>query len=220
MNTIWFFGDSFTYGDGCLPGFEYYDKYPNEDTRIWTTRIAEEYNFIEKNLSERGCSTPMIINSLINNLSKIKPHDMVILSDSLPSRTLGVNSKRRKIELVTTDIFETHHGLDNFFEYEIERESFLNHIINNILPYENIWKTFYEKQIEALQTELLNRKVEFYFWSHSIWALRKDSFISIREHTNGKIDDGHFSWEGHSQMTKIISEAIKNKKYIIHKKLL
>jgi len=220
MNTIWFFGDSFTYGDGCLPGFEYYNTHPSVDNRIWTTRIAEEYSFIEKNLSERGCSTPMIINSLINNLSKIKPHDMVIISDSLPSRTLGVNSKRRKIELVTTDIFETHHGLDNFFEYEIERESFLNHIINNILPYEDIWKVFYEKQIESLQTELLNREVEFYFWSHSMWALRTDSFISIREHTNGKIDDGHFSWEGHSQMTKIISEAIENKKYIIHKKLL
>jgi len=220
MNNIWFFGDSFTYGDGCLPGFDYYEKYPSDDMRIWTTRISQQYNSIERNLSERGCSTPMIINSLINNLSNIKFGDIVILSDSLPSRTLGVNSKRRKIELVTTDIFETHHGLDNFFEYEIERESFLNHIINNIIPYESIWKKFYENQIESLQLELLNRGVEFYFWSHSMWSLRRDSFVRIREHTNGKIDDGHFSWEGHSQMTKIISEAIKNKKYIIHKKLL
>jgi len=220
MNNIWFFGDSFTYGDGCLPGFEYYENYKSDDTRIWTTRVANEYNLLEKNLSERGCSTPMIINTLINNLSNIKKDDTVILSDSLPTRTLGVNSKRRKVELVTTDIFETHHGLDNFFEYEIERESFLNYIINNILPYEAIWKQFYEKQILSLQTELLNRGVHFYFWSHSMWALRKDSFISISQDTNYKIEDGHFSWKGHSQMTKIVLDAITNKKYIIHKKLL
>lgn len=220
MNTSWFFGDSFTYGDGCLPGFEYYEKYPNPSGKIWTTIISEKYNFIERNLAERGCSTPMIINTLINNLSNIKSGDMVILSDSLPSRTLGVNSKRKKIELVTTDIFETHHGLDNFFEYEEERESFLNYIINNILPYESIWKKFYEKQILSLQTELLNRGVEFYFWSHSMWALRPDSFISIKEDTNYKINDGHFSWYGHLQMAMLISQSIEIKKYIIHKKII
>ena len=69
-NTAWFFGDSFTYGDGCRKGFEYYEKYPNG--KLWTTIVSEKLNLSEKNLGRPGNSIPMILNELITNLVNFK----------------------------------------------------------------------------------------------------------------------------------------------------
>lgn len=216
-NNIWFFGDSFTYGEGCRLGFEYYEEVLFEDKKLWTTIVADSLNLNEKNLGIRGGSTPSIIHTLISNLPNIKKNDYVIIGDSLPTRTFAMNEKMKKVRSVTTDIFEQEYGLHNFFESTESQISLLNYINSNIIPYSKEWKLFYETQIESLQKYLLKNNVMCYYWSHLLWAAAPNRYHTINKHTDSKIKDNHFSWIGHLEFSKYILKAIENKKYIIHR---
>jgi len=219
-NTAWFFGDSFTYGEGCREGFEYYDKIEYDDKRIWTTIVSDKLNLKEKNLGERGCATPKIFSNVIECINEFKEGDYVIISDSLPNRILGVNEKLKKVQSITTDIFEEEYHLDNFFESNDSKYTMMEYLHQNIIPNETVWRIFYERQIEQLQKFLLSKNINCYYWAHELWARSTKKYNRITDHSEGKIDDGHFSWIGHREFSEHILNSIGKKKYIIHKNFI
>ena len=193
-NTCWFFGDSFTNGDGCKPEDSYYKKYPNG--KLWTTRVSNHFEMNEKNISRGGCSNQYILNNIILNLPNIDEKDIVILSDTIPTRTLwydDTNEQRHSIIEESESVF--HNNQDKVI---------LNYITEQLLPHEKEWENFYLKQYESLLNELQLRNVKVLFWSYKLWYPPNNTFQTIWDDTEGDIDNGHWSWLGHKQMSEYI----------------
>ena len=89
MNKIYFFGDSFTFGEGCREGFEYYDTIEYADKILWTTYVSDFLKLEEVNLGQRGCSSPHILSTLLEYSPEFEKGDYVIFSDSLPNRIVS-----------------------------------------------------------------------------------------------------------------------------------
>ena len=78
MKTCWFFGDSFTRGDNCHRGDEYYEMTYIDGCKRWTELVSEHLNGIEKNCAWGGNSNQHILHELICNLINYKEGDWVI----------------------------------------------------------------------------------------------------------------------------------------------
>ena len=216
--TCWLFGDSFTYGEGCREGFEYYDTIDYNDKRIWSTIVSDELNLKEKNLGERGCSSPHILSTLIEYSPEFQKGDYVIFSDSLPNRIISTNQKIKKVETVIADGFDSFYRLDNFFENLESKQVMLDYLYHHVLPYPNAYSNFYSRQFEQLQKLFLKNGINSFFWSYTMWAQNMKKYERISTNTN--IKDGHFSWQGHKEFSEMILHCIKNKKHIIHKNVI
>ena len=221
MNKLWCFGDSFTYGHGCRPGYEYYDKYPDNRGLLWTEVIANTLKLKQKNLGIPGNSNPNITNQVLKNLTKIKKKDVVILSDTLPYRTLLFDSHTDQIAPITTDILilPENSNLENdffnqrYFKTNKEKEVFLDYIYSFKLPYENKWREYYEKQLMYIQTHLLSLGIETYFWSHKRWDY-PSPFETIFKATEKEVGDGHWSWKGHQDFSNYLLQRIQKQEYL------
>lgn len=218
MSKIYFFGDSFTFGEGCREGFEYYDTIRYDDKRIWTKHVSDFLKLEEVNLGQRGCSSPHILSTLLEYLPEFEKGDYVVFSDSLPNRIVSANQKIQKIETVIADEFDSFYGLDNFFENQESKKSLLDYLYHHVLPYPQAYSNFYSRQFEQIQKFLLKNGVNSFFWSYTMWAQHMNKYQRISSHTT--IKDGHFSWKGHKEFSEMILHCIKNKKHIIHKNFI
>ena len=89
MNTLWTFGDSFTFGHGCRldgPLSEYCLNYKKEGDDIWPNHLGKLLNLNVKNYGKCGASNDFIIDSIINNWDSFKENDYVIIGISYHNR--------------------------------------------------------------------------------------------------------------------------------------
>lgn len=205
MNNIWFFGDCFTWGYGCHPKDPYY-AYKTENDEIWTTLVAKKLDYLEKKPYYGYGAMDYIINLWISNLKNIKKNDIVIVSDTVPDGILCVVDN--KVDSINALSWKNA-DIDNFSN----KDNLLNYIFTEKKPFREIWSKFYYTQIQNIAIELLNRDVKSFFWSHQLYKKHK-KFERINDATNNKIDDIHFSWQGHRQMADYILTKIQNDDYI------
>ena len=193
--TCWFFGDSFTNGDGCMSEDPYYKKYP--DGKLWTSIVSSHLEMNEKNISRGGCSNQYILNKLILNFPNFVEGDYVIVSDTIPTRTLWYDDdNEQRHSIIEDSISDDKKQVD---------ETILNYITEQLVPHEKEWEKFYLNQYEILLNELsMNRNVRVLFWSYKLWYPPNNTFQTIWEQTEGEIKNGHWSWLGHKQMSEYI----------------
>jgi len=225
MGKLWCFGDSFTAGHGCKPGYEYYDNYPDNVGYIWTEIVAKELQLEEVNLGIPGNSLPNIISQIIENLNNFKKGDYVVLTNTYPFRTLYPNIERSKITELTTDllIYPDHIGhlpeskqhMESRFKSKADKYDIVSYISSAILPYEKLWLEFYSTQICLLQDHLLSLGIKALYWDYSLWNSPTSylRFETIHYGTQGTVEDGHWSWQGHKDFAKYLLERINKKQY-------
>src|SRR6056300_722443 len=93
MEKIWFFGDSITKGVGCLKGDPYYDS----NKKIFVDIVSDTLGLSYKNYALDGASNEWILHNLLVYSDFMKPHDIVIVSDSLPWGTMMYNKEKDKL---------------------------------------------------------------------------------------------------------------------------
>lgn len=225
MNKLWCFGDSFTYGHGCRPGYEYFDKGIHPAGTIWTTLIAKSLSLEEVNLGIPGNAMPNILNQIIYNLKNFKKGDHIILTNTLPIRVMYPNIERTKIEHLTTDLLlypdnpmhlkEHKDHLKLRFKRKEDRYDIVNYISSAVLPNTQLWLNHYTNQLIEVQNYLLKFEMEVFFWDYSIWNSPKSylNFETIDYDTKGKIKDGHWSWQGHKDFAEYLLKRISKKEY-------
>ena len=89
MNTIWGFGDSFTFGHGCRPDGplpEYYNEYRKEGDGVWLDLVADRMGMNAINMGECGISNQIILDKLIASWKSIKNEDIVVVGYTLWGR--------------------------------------------------------------------------------------------------------------------------------------
>ena len=224
MNKSYFFGDSFTFGDGCVlsedRNFEYYNKFPNG--KIWTTIVSEFLNTKEINLGISGNSNQNIINQIIENLNNFNNGDYIFISNTRPIRIVHPNFKVGKITNLTSDLFlqtdntpEYKEFLKIFFKNKSDQLDVLNYIYSAMLNNESMWSDFYDNQFTHLNHFLNSLNIKTFNWHHTMWALdMRCEFETINKNTNGEIKDNHWSWNGHRSFSKYITNRIEKKEYL------
>jgi hypothetical protein len=216
MKNIWFFGDSFTRGDGCIAENEspYYDNYPNLRDTLWTTKLSNKFGMNENNLGESGCSSDWIINTIVDNLYKIKPNDIVILSDTRPSRYLVPRVQDNEIHCFSPgqeSIWDWHiknrEDTTKPKEWEDMKRTLIDYTWYFQENYSKLWEEYYLERFKNLQKYFDSIGVTNYFWSYKLWYEKQIDIELISEHIP-EIHNEHFSWKGHEQFSKYIESKL------------
>jgi hypothetical protein len=192
-NNAWFFGDSFTAGDGCRPEDEYYELYPEKRSLMWTELVANKLNMVCINKGISGASNDKITNNLIEYLSEIKSGDFVSVSVSHPIR-VDFFSKDGSLMSSTTAPSEDY-AIQNLTPKE--REIITDYIINFRLYYSDFWEDYYIKRYENFKKFFNEVGIKMIIWDAKVFYSK--TYEDITTNTNGIIRDNHLSWIGHKQ---------------------
>lgn len=218
-NKAWFFGDSFTFGHGCKPGYKYYDTYKEKRGKLWTTEVSNFLMLPEINHGIPGNSNPYILKQILTNLQNFQKGDFVFLTDTLPVRLVHPSLESKKIEPLTTDILlwpehnkEGQVFLDKYFTSNDKKRVVVDYIFEAINRKEEPWEEYYRLQLEGIQTFLNRLEINTYIWSHREWV-SPSKYEYITKATKRKVIDGHWSWKGHKDFSEAMISRIKNKEY-------
>jgi hypothetical protein len=221
MSTIWTFGDSFTFGDGCrgdrgiIDGnLEYYNKYFKNGYNTWPNILAKLTGYSVRDLSKSGASNDFIIDSIMNTFNLIEQEDIVIISKTFFERFDIPNSNDNSFDTIYA---ETLYGIDVCLNSEklsknkIQKETILN--FGLLFASNPIIKERHHNRFNFLKN-ILDKKVNKVFMWDVDSTLRK-SIETIAEHTNYEYDDYHFSFNGHSQFANILYKSIFETKTLL-----
>ena len=205
---IHFFGDSFTYGQGCTPDHEYYQRTYDGTQKTWVELTAKHLNTEFKNYGMPGVGNQKIIDSIIHNLSYIKDGDVVIIGRADDSRfcvplTLkeydfnGFSDVLVGMLLDRTGSFKRWN--DSYYNAVVDYTKYV--LIPNETPIIQRWDSIYNSFVDYFN----KRNIKVILWRVdeqlrcSITDGVKYPIISDEEID---INDGHWSWNGHIQFFK------------------
>lgn len=220
MNTLWTFGDSFTFGWGMKhhkwhnnKGKNYLNNWvtPNKH-KPWPDILSEKLNMNLRNCGVNGYSNYDIINTIIEETSNIKKGDIVVIAKSYSGRrrfpvdgewrlftsgamlqTLEDKMNSHQIDLVGMDKFKTIIDYEYYFAHDPLYKEQQDTIFNYLV--ETLWK------INNIGNAVIT----------SIDEMRpNDGVETILRHTNGKIKDYHPSVNGHRTIANRIYSQITN----------
>lgn len=201
-NTCWFFGDSFTRGDNCHVGDEYYEYSYTDGCKRWSTIVSEKLSMEEKNTAYGGDSNMGILSILLDNIKDIKSGDYVILGDTRPVRVSSFNSDGNRINTINDPHYDYTRGNSKYI---------LDYIYHEILPHEDAYLDHYQKMFISILDELSNRGVITLHWKHTdFWYPDHNRFNTIYKDTKGKVSDLHWSWSGHRKMADTVLGILGN----------
>lgn len=206
MNTLWTFGDSFTFGHGCRPDgpvAEYYHNYKNNLGAPWPDLLGNLLNVKVMNFGRSGASNDFIIDSIIDNWDSFKKGDFIIIGITFHDR-FDVPIKNKN-ELFTN--YWDYDDLSNTNQDDREQiETLINfqyHFGNN-----ELYKKRYLKRLNFIHNLIKEKKITTFLWEVTDFS-DSDKFEKIYQATNGKIQDGHFSFKGNKTFADMVYDKIK-----------
>tara|TARA_B110000483_G_scaffold177195_1_gene209542 strand:+ start:11 stop:685 length:675 start_codon:yes stop_codon:yes gene_type:complete len=212
-NKIWFFGDSFTYGDGCVenrpPNGEYYKIKPHGV--LWREGVADHFKMGAINRSIGGASNDWIINSLIDELLNIQPNDIVVVGITWPERFQIIDKKNNEHRNVIahhfTELPETSTLVLDHKDRKYNKELFelLNmFFIEYRVQHGPLLKKYQWNQALKILKKLEQSNVKFLLWDLKVlWDYETiDDVIG-----NG---DRHWSWKGHNDWMLKCIDLLEN----------
>lgn len=211
MSTLWCFGDSFTQGHGCEPGWEYYDNFKKDGDEKWAIHVSKEFGMDLMNCGSNGASNDYIIDSIMENYEKIKKNDIVIIGTTYHTRFDIPNLKKIKPVEFISSIIGPHSSAKDFEMYMNEKEylaavDFFYYFVNN----EN-YKLRTVRRFSFLKRLLKSKDVKVIMWDV---ITHIQPYENIRKATDSKIDDYHFSFKGHKDFSEWIIRKIRNEQLI------
>lgn len=207
MNTLWTFGDSFTFGHGCRldgPLPEYCKNYKNELDDIWTNHLGKMLNLKVKNFGKCGASNDFIIDSIIDNWNYFIEGDYVIIGITWYTRfDVPLNNQMMSI-------FPQWKLSDR--QKELYKKEEIETIINFQYYFSNneLYKKRYLKRLNFLDTILKERKINTFLWEVHDKLYSNNNFERITQATNGKINDDHLSFKGHNDFANMLYKKLIN----------
>lgn len=215
MKTLWTFGDSQTFGHGCRPDgplLEYYNEYKKEGDDIWSSLLANKLEMSLNNCGKCGASNDYILDSMIKKFDSINEGDYVILGKSYFERFDVKDLRTNELADITSEIKVSLSKKENEdWLKRIKRTPEEVETLVNFMYYFSTDELFRKRQdlrFDFIKKRLINeRKIGFFYeWSND--GLNMNTII---RHTNGKINDFHFSFIGHKQMFEFLHQIVLNK---------
>lgn len=227
MNKLWAFGDSFT--DFYTPPIESeihwrhkYIEWKGYAPKVYIEFIAEKLNMDLVNKGIGGCDNLHIFEEFCKVCDKIAKDDIVVFGWTSPIR-FRLATKNNKWGFFNPQKknktgFFAHMSLDKF---ELLSENTIKEVLLNRTSF------LYSKEINNW-IKLINLFLKDIRCVHWAWYKELESEIifcpgpykSIKDETNGQVDDAHWCEEGHREFSDLLLEKIFENKPISIKKLL
>jgi len=208
---IWGFGDSFTWGFGCRPGWnpfnqdyplpEYYIKYKKEGDKIWLDWIGEWFNEEVVNISESGASNDKIFDMVLENFEKINEHDKVVIGMTTWGRTDVPTGNTWKSLLSAWEYGGMKILKENVSNY-VSNDELWETIINYQFFFSNspLWEIRWRARFNFLVEQLNKKKCQTILFQ--IQEPIVLNMQTIRQETG--MPDDHFSFNGHKKFAEIL----------------
>jgi hypothetical protein len=209
MNKIWGFGDSYTFGHGCRPDGpnpEYYYNYKKEDDKIWLDWLGSYMKMRPINFGECGSSNDSIFDRIIENWHNIKKDDVVIIGITFHSR-FDVPIHNQLSPFLWAHKYWLEHGKipDHYNVTQKEVETVID--FKYYFANHELYKERQLKRFHFIEQLLKEKNIKYLIWK--VWEyVEFDSIHTIKEDTNGLIDDPHFSFKGNHDFANIIHKKL------------
>lgn len=190
--TLWVFGDSHTLGYGCLPGFEYYEKYYKDGDKIWPDIIGQYLNVNLINRGRSGSSNDMIMDNIIDSFNNIKNGDIIIIGKTYTNRFDVPNIQKNELIPIfwNWDIHESKETIEQFNQEQ--KETIINFQYNFMSS--PLFNIRWDKRYRWIRSILEDMGCKIVVWDVTT-ELKK--IETIGQVTNREINDGHMSFQGH-----------------------
>ena len=209
---LWVFGDSFSDNSGCRPKDIYYEFDPKPDQPTWNNLLAKRLNIEQVNKAKGGESNEYIQYSIQKSWNLIQPNDLVIIGTTLPTR-VPIIIEKDHLTLEERIYSSSIANLKNEFIFEYFKKAWVNldpNILKEVIldfvhyfktPFEKEWYQHHMDGYSFLIDRLKEKNVKVFLWEHDpVWHM----FETILKSTDGKVDDLHWSWKGHQDMSEYI----------------
>lgn len=217
-NSLHIFGDSFSLGDGCLPGDEYW-KVTNGDGKIWAKLLSNNLGLKLKMYATRGASNQEILRKINQNLYRINKNDIVIIGISDYFRFEFYRDM--KYYRVLFDTFANVHDIENLtyvddtivdekWKHALEEYTKYVHLPNNLLYINSL-----NESIKSISDFLNKNSIQTIMWTWDTTVkIPYISYIPLHDEDSiyyeyPNIQDMHYSWSGHQNIYKKISNLLK-----------
>ncbi len=217
MNTLWTFGDSFTFGRACREDCfdKSYLEYRKQGDDIWPNHLSKMLQYEVKNLGKNGVSNDYIFDSIIKNYDEIEENDVVIIGKTIYGRIELPNKYNEWVRVLSESekkdwwIIDKNNGFD---EFEMKTIIDFQYLFSN----NKLYKNRHDERFEFIEKLLTNhKKVKKCY----VWQIQERKFIEniekIIDATKYKIKDYHFSFKGHLDFANFLYGEIKMKKAVI-----
>ena len=221
--TLWTFRDSQTFGHGCRPDGpipEYYYNYISEGDDIWPVHLSKKLNMNLVNLGKCGASNDYIIDCMIKNFDNINEGDYVFVGKTFYQRFDIPNNEKTELyhvlgdlPLYKEDMKQNKDILRSNLKSQEEYETIINFIY--LFAQDKLYENRQNLRFNFIKKRLITeRKIGFYHeWSVENFNFNRESLLlgiaeRILVHTNGKIKDGHFSFNDHRRLADIFYNII------------
>ena len=153
-----------------------------------------------------------IINNIYKNIYRFSKNDKIIISNTLETRFNIPDALSKNILDFNGGHIIYHNEIPEYELFHLGKD-----IVNDLLVrytvdtrqmYLKSWKKHYENKFLEVGKALKKLGYEVYFWPFEIWLDDKTQFERIREATNEKLIDGHFSEAGHIAFFKFLSSNL------------
>ena len=212
MNTIWGFGDSFTFGHGCRPDgplTEYYNEYRVEGDKVWIEWLGEWKGMKTENRGSCGVSNEYILDSVIDNYNSIESGDIVIIGTTLWGRRdvpVFLDEGKGAVDrwLPMLSIIEVGGEVVGVNTMSVEdRRTLIDFQLR--FGEHPLWEKRATKRFRFLSEILQRRGIQTLIWNINDEASRRTEKIRAVSPYN----DSHFSFTGHKQWAHYLDRKLK-----------
>lgn len=196
MRTLWVFGDSFSvdFENNNILNFIRYRDIKGYYPKTWGKILSEDLNFAYQNHAEGGVDNHTILESFCDHIRDIKPGDVVFVGWSPKERMRLVNGDGKWR-------FINANSPHNLFP-DISEENLQRLLANRIDK--NGARDVIEKEIKSWENMIryTMKDMTLHIWEwydQSVWG---KNYQTIRQETNGLINDDHWGEQGHIQYVK------------------
>lgn len=218
--TLWVFGDSFTFGNGCredCPNNQYFFNYKKEHDDIWPNHLAQLLGMSIKNFGKNGASNEYIFDTIIQNFNQIQENDVVVISKTIFGRIEVPNDNSEWVSIFSTREWKSKYRSELWSNYL--GSNFIDEELRIILDFQHrfsnheLYKKRYDERFNFIKNVLIDlNKVKSCF----VWDVQDknllDKFELISQDTNGVINNLHWSFKGHYDFSRFVYDRINNNK--------
>jgi hypothetical protein len=213
--SLWIFGDSFSVPFKKIEDVHPYIPYKGYCPKIFSDILSEELDLNLIDMSVGGCSNQTILHTYIKNVNKIKSDDILIFGWTQPIR-FRIASKRNDFYDV---IIAVAPYMEEFIDMSIDT---LNDITINRSTHSIFWDELidYVNIINKTSNESLifhwtwvepTKDVDVNVYENKFYNLLEPfkKYKTVKEETNGDIDDFHYGEVGHIELANDLLDRIK-----------
>ena len=191
MKTVWVFGDSFSvdFENNRIGNFELYKDLKGYYPKSWGKLISEELGCEYKNYAFGGWDNYSILQSFCENISEIKPNDLVFVGWA-PEIRIRLMSENGQWMCFTGHLNDQ--DWEGIKSYDVSKLISNRIHLSNYSPKEGVLKELlsWENMIRFTMREM---KLHIWRWNNII----DREYQTIQEESDGNIEDTHWSENGH-----------------------